>query len=26
VEQEEFTMPPFESLKVDADYIKGINV
>ncbi|HEX4487144.1 MAG TPA: sugar phosphate isomerase/epimerase [Terriglobales bacterium] len=24
VEQEEFTMPPFESLKVDADYIKGL--
>jgi sugar phosphate isomerase/epimerase len=26
VEQEEFTMPPFESLKVDADYIKSISV
>jgi sugar phosphate isomerase/epimerase len=26
VEQEEFTMPPFESLKVDADYISGIKV
>jgi sugar phosphate isomerase/epimerase len=26
VEQEAFTMPPFESLKVDADYIRSIKV
>jgi len=26
VEQEEFDMPPWESLKVDADYMKNLNV
>jgi sugar phosphate isomerase/epimerase len=26
VEQEEFNLPPFESLKIDADYMKNLNV
>ena len=26
VEQEEFDMPPFEALKIDADYMKSLNV